>query len=837
MYKHILGSLALCASLVLGGSLRAEAQLTPGTILVVDRGDMDRGLLFAVDPNTGNRTVINDFSNPSQGPLGIDPISVDVAADGAIVVADTSADPGGNIPDFPGLIIPGAGAVFAINPITGNRTVVTDFFNTGQGPGQNPQSIAVAPDGTILVIAPVTTGAGSVVEVDPVDGNRTELSNFANAAQGPTSILVTDVFVKSDGTILVPDTNAGSIGGNGGRVFMVDALSGSRTVVSDLANAGQGPLGGGPNAVGARSDGTIIVLDALSPLFDMLFLVDMATGNRTLLSDASNAGQGPTFTQATRLVAGPNGTTFVIDPTGGTGNNGALYVVDSAGNRTTLSDFGDASQGPLGVAPWDLAALPSDDDELPTCTLESPAVGSNTSGVLPYFGFCCEVAKASLVVEAMFNDNPAAQIGSGLSRLDTAGECNNDGNNGFMGFINYNLLPPGPNQLKILVNGQIVAGPVTFNNVPWADGSQFIPQAPAGNANALTAKMEGDCTLESPGPSGLTAGVSPYFGFCCEGAGEPAVIEAMFNGNQASQIASGLSRFDTANECGNDGNNGFMGFINYNFLPAGQNEIKILRNGQIVLGPITFNNVPWADGTEFFPLGSGGPGLSVYTLLPGPRPGEASMLGFVPAQQGWVVQATRTADSLSGHDVVLADILTLNEIRTGTGGNEMVYPVPANAGISVSSGGAFIDLGNGVFVGQTEAIINSDFLSPFHANVALVDGPNLKFFLLNTDSGQAFEDILPGSLSGYPSAGTTAGTFATLVNPVPDTPRGYEKRASNVNSMVVLPLSAESPKADFVANAPANSTIVTVPGPGSTSSQLQYQQSRQGYGMVATGVQ
>ena len=698
-------------------------------------------------------------------------------------------------------------------------------------------------DGTILVRANVNSQVGSIVEINPSNGNRTLLSDFNNAAQGPTAVQITDVFVKSDGTILVPDTNAGSAGGNGGQLFMVDPVTGNRTVVSDFANAGQGPLGTGPNGVGARPDGTILVLDAANISFDMLFLVDMATGNRTLLSDASNAGQGPIFTQATRLVAGPNGTTLVIDPTGGTGNNGALYVVDSAGNRTTLSDFGDASQGPLGVAPWDLAALPSDNEELPICTLESPAVGSNTAGALPYFGFCCPTPGASPVfdVYAMFNNNPAAQIGSGLSRLDTGVPevCDNDGNNGFMGFINYNLLPPGENQIKILVNGQIVAGPVTFNNVPWDDGSQFIPQAPSGNANAFTAKMEGDCMLDSPAAGGLTAGISPYFGFCCEGTGEPAVIEAMFNDDPAAQIASGLSRADTINACGNDGNNGFTGFFNYNLLPAGENTIKILRNGQVVLGPITFNNIPWADGTEFFPLGSGGPGLSVYTLVPGPRPGEASMLGFVPAQQGWVVQATRTADSPSGHDMVLQDILGLSEISIGTGGGAMVYPIPDSAGINSSSNvsGSFIDLGNGVFVGQTEALLNTDFLSPFDANVALVDGPNQKFLLLDTDSGQAFEDIDPGSLSGYPTAGTTASTFTTLLNLAPDEPRGYEKRASNVNSIVVLPLSAELPKADFVANAPANPALVTVPGPGSTSSELQYQQARQGYGMVATGVQ
>ena len=42
MFK-LFGSLVLCVSLVFSGSLNAEAQLTPGTILVVDNGDENPG--------------------------------------------------------------------------------------------------------------------------------------------------------------------------------------------------------------------------------------------------------------------------------------------------------------------------------------------------------------------------------------------------------------------------------------------------------------------------------------------------------------------------------------------------------------------------------------------------------------------------------------------------------------------------------------------------------------------------------------------------------------------------------------------------------------------------
>ncbi|MGH8941117.1 MAG: hypothetical protein ACRDV2_17490, partial [Actinomycetes bacterium] len=47
--------------------------------------------------------------------------------------------------------------------------------------------------------------------------------------------------------------------------------------------------------------------------------------------------------------------TYVVDPMAGNGS-GALFRVDAAnGNRTLVSDFGNAAQGPLGVNPLGIA--------------------------------------------------------------------------------------------------------------------------------------------------------------------------------------------------------------------------------------------------------------------------------------------------------------------------------------------------------------------------------------------------------------------------------------------------------------------------------------------------
>ena len=47
-------------------------------ILVVDSGagTSTRGVLFSVDPTTGQRTILSDFGAPGQGALGSEPVGV-----------------------------------------------------------------------------------------------------------------------------------------------------------------------------------------------------------------------------------------------------------------------------------------------------------------------------------------------------------------------------------------------------------------------------------------------------------------------------------------------------------------------------------------------------------------------------------------------------------------------------------------------------------------------------------------------------------------------------------------------------------------------------------------
>ena len=205
------------------------AQLSPGDILVVDQVDPFRtvlGGLFRVDPVSGNRTLFSDFSNAAQGlPLPrFTSGQVAIEASGDILVL------GGD--EIAGEI---AGGLFRVDPVSGNRILLSDFGNAALGPvgALEPSGMAVEASGDILVVD--QGPRGGLFRVDPVSGNRILLSDFGNAAQGPLGINPFAVAVEASGDILVVDFRAappgalpvasalGHVGGQG-LLFRVDPV-------------------------------------------------------------------------------------------------------------------------------------------------------------------------------------------------------------------------------------------------------------------------------------------------------------------------------------------------------------------------------------------------------------------------------------------------------------------------------------------------------------------------------------------------------------------------------------------------------------------------------------
>jgi hypothetical protein len=156
-----------------------------GTILVLTRlGGTDvRGAVFTINPVTGERALLSDFGNAAQGPAGFDSFGLAVGASSILVVdADFGQDD--------------RGALFTVNPATGERTILSEFGNATQGPiGDNPYRLAVDASDSILVID-VDAGTnlqGALFRVDPLTGTRTLVSDFGvgdNPAGAPVGVAI-----------------------------------------------------------------------------------------------------------------------------------------------------------------------------------------------------------------------------------------------------------------------------------------------------------------------------------------------------------------------------------------------------------------------------------------------------------------------------------------------------------------------------------------------------------------------------------------------------------------------------------------------------------------------
>ncbi len=160
----------------------------------------------------------------------------------------------------------------------------------------------------------------------------------------------------------------------------MDPISGNRSLVSDFGDAAQGPLGPNTRGLALEAAGTVLVIDSAAGTGGngALFRVDRISGNRGLVSDFGNAAQGPAGIEPFGLALEAAGTVLVIDPSAGTGNLGALFRVDRlSGLRVQLSDFGNAAQGALGANPTGVAVV------VPNCYGRVPTLaGDNGNNVL-----------------------------------------------------------------------------------------------------------------------------------------------------------------------------------------------------------------------------------------------------------------------------------------------------------------------------------------------------------------------------------------------------------------------------------------------------------------------
>lgn len=237
------------------------------------------GLLFRVDPTTGQREVLSDFNDEGQGP-----------PDGSI--HGVAPGPGGSI------LVTAFSSLYKVDRFTGQRTVLSDFNNPAQGPGEFPLDVTTN-DGTgRILVSDQAGGQGKVLVVDPVTGNRSVLSDFNNPAQGeslPISSVAAD-----------PEYGLFAVSTIGNKIFHVDGVTGQRTLVANFSDPAHGTVWDfRPLTLEIDSNGLLLVVGISVTIggFDMVIAVDPATTNRVLLSELSSAQQGATASAPTGIVS------------------------------------------------------------------------------------------------------------------------------------------------------------------------------------------------------------------------------------------------------------------------------------------------------------------------------------------------------------------------------------------------------------------------------------------------------------------------------------------------------------------------------------------------------
>jgi DNA-binding beta-propeller fold protein YncE len=277
----------------------------------------DPATLLAVDLATGNRTVISDAGTGTGpelfGPMGI---ALDAARNRVLITEI------------------GPPSLLAVDLATGNRTLLS-----GDGAGAGPDLIF--PKGVALDAArnrALIADVAHVVSVDLATGNRTRVTQQAvgtgTALQQPASVVMDD----ATGRALIVE-------GADMAVVALDLWNSDTAGQRALVSTGTGAPGEPPGDMAfdlARK--RALVLDRPG---NALFTVDLATGQRALLSGAG-AGTGPALS-APRAVAVDTSLdrALIIQ-------SGVMLAVDlTTGNRTIVSSDNDTA--PFYDDPFDIA--------------------------------------------------------------------------------------------------------------------------------------------------------------------------------------------------------------------------------------------------------------------------------------------------------------------------------------------------------------------------------------------------------------------------------------------------------------------------------------------------
>jgi hypothetical protein len=279
-----------------------------GTALVANSQDQN---LLRVDPTTGSRVVVSGCADAAcsstvgAGPAFFAPRFLALYPDRAILVADRSN--------------PGLYALVRVDPATGNRSVVSGCADpacavvVGGGAAiARLFGVRFEASGSILAV-----DGQALYRIDPASGDRAILSGCVDAGcsgsvgNGPIDGQPADIAIDTDGSIYVSYRIEGT---PFGAVRRIDPVSGDRTQVSGCLDAAcASTVGSGSpfvDAFGLAFDASRALLVGDGGL-EAIVRVDPATGNRTSVSGCADptcqsaVGTGPGFGDALGVARVP----------------------------------------------------------------------------------------------------------------------------------------------------------------------------------------------------------------------------------------------------------------------------------------------------------------------------------------------------------------------------------------------------------------------------------------------------------------------------------------------------------------------------------------------------
>jgi DNA-binding beta-propeller fold protein YncE len=221
----------------------------------------------------------------------------------------------------------GRDVVFRIDPMTGDRTILTGM-GVGSGTSlQQVRGVAIDRWGQIYVTDAESTRR-RVVRIDPISGTRTLVSGM-DRGTGPNLVAPFALAFDSEGELYLSDISTGL-----DAIFHIDIRTGDRTIVSSSA-MGTGPVFGNPTTLAFDASDLLLVGDQV---LDGVFSVDAGSGNRTIVS-AQERGTGPPIATPLGMEIAADGMIYVATISGGLTNSSSsvVEVNPATGNRVTVS--------------------------------------------------------------------------------------------------------------------------------------------------------------------------------------------------------------------------------------------------------------------------------------------------------------------------------------------------------------------------------------------------------------------------------------------------------------------------------------------------------------------